>query len=322
MSPSAVRTEGLVRRFGQITAVDRVDIDVAPGEIYGFLGPNGAGKSTFIRMLCTLLVPSAGEARVGGFDVATEPLAVRLRIGAALQEAALDDKLTGSEQLAVQARVYGLRSREVRRRIRAVMPLLDPAWLRRRIATYSGGMRRRLDLATALIHNPEIVFLDEPTTGLDPQGRVAVWDEIRRLNREDGLTVFLTTQYLEEADSLADRVGIIDRGRLVAEGTPNELKERLGDDVIVARVASDPAVARDVLATLPGITGVEARGNEVYVRTERGSEMISPVAVALAARRIDVVELALRRPTLDDVFVELTGGHLGPSPPVSGPDHE
>ncbi len=310
MSPPAVRTDGLVRRFGDITAVDGVDVEVAPGEIYGFLGPNGAGKSTFARMLCTLLVPTAGRAEVAGFDVARDPLAVRLRIGVALQHAALDDKLTGLEQLAVQARIYGLRRDEIRTRVRAVASLVDQTALDRRIATYSGGMRRRLDLAAALIHNPDIVFFDEPTTGLDPLSRATVWDEVRRLNQEHGLTVFLTTQYLDEADALADRVGIIDRGRLVAEGTPDELKRALGSDVIVAHVEGDPGLARDAVTGLPGVTGVELVDAEVIIRTDRGGQLLSPVAVALAGSGCQVVELALRRPTLDDVFMEASGGHL------------
>ncbi len=311
MSPPAVRTDGLVRRFGDIVAVDGVDIEVARGEIYGFLGPNGAGKSTFARMLCTLLVPSAGRAEVAGFDVVTDALAVRLRIGVALQDAALDDKLTGLEQLAVQARVYGLRRDEIRTRIPAVLPLVDQGALGRRIGTYSGGMRRRLDLAAALIHNPEIVFFDEPTTGLDPLSRATVWDEVRRLNQEHGLTVFLTTQYLDEADALADRVGIIDHGRLVAEDTPDELKRALGSDVIVAQVAGDPGLARDAVAGLAGVTGVEVIDTEVIIRTDRGGQLLSPVAVALDGSGCQVVELALRHPTLDDVFMEATGGHLG-----------
>ncbi len=310
MSPPAVRTDGLVRRFGDIVAVDGVDIEVARGEIYGFLGPNGAGKSTFARMLCTLLVPSAGRAEVAGFDVVTDALAVRLRIGVALQDAALDDKLTGLEQLAVQARVYGLRRDEIRTRIPAVLPLVDQGALGRRIGTYSGGMRRRLDLAAALIHNPEIVFFDEPTTGLDPLSRATVWDEVRRLNQEHGLTVFLTTQYLDEADALADRVGIIDHGRLVAEDTPDELKRALGSDVIVAQVAGDPGLARDAVAGLAGVTGVEVIDTEVIIRTDRGGQLLSPVAVALDGSGCQVVELAMRRPTLDDVFMEATGGHL------------
>ena len=225
MTTAAVLTEGLRRRFDDNVAVDGVDLEVAPGEIYGFLGPNGAGKSTTVRMLCTLLLPTGGRARVAGHDVATEPDAVRLRIGVALQDAALDDKQTGRELLRLQGRLYGLHRDEIDRRLDDLEPLVDIGdALDDRIGTYSGGMKRRLDLAAALVHNPEVLFLDEPTTGLDPISRAKVWDEVRRLNEQLGMTIFLTTQYLEEADQLAHRVGIINGGKLVAEGTPEELK--------------------------------------------------------------------------------------------------
>ena len=248
MSDRGISTVGLVRRFGDVKAVDGLDLEVAPGEIYGFLGPNGAGKSTTVRVLCTLLAPSEGKATVAGYDVATEPGAIRLSIGAALQEAALDPKQTGNELLRLQGRLYGLERKEIEARLVDLGTLIDLGdALDRRIATYSGGMKRRLDLAAALIHNPTILFLDEPTSGLDPLSRVKVWDEVRALNRNLGMTIFLTTQYLEEADALAHRLGIIDRGKLVAEGTPEELKRRVGADVIIALVEGDPAVAAEVV---------------------------------------------------------------------------
>src|ERR1700676_3244954 len=232
--PAAVLTKGLVRRFGSLTAVGGLDLEVRPGEIYGFLGPNGAGKSTLLRVLCTLLRPSAGRALVAGHDVVEEPQEVRFRIGAALQEAALDDRQSGRELLSLQGRLYGLRSSEIRIRLGEVLDLVDIGdAIDRRIGTYSGGMKRRLDLAAALMNNPEVLFLDEPTTGLDPTSRASVWSEVRRLNSELGMTIFLTTQYLEEADELADRVGIISRGRLVAEGPPEVLKRSIGQDTIV-----------------------------------------------------------------------------------------
>ncbi|HEY3701266.1 MAG TPA: ATP-binding cassette domain-containing protein, partial [Acidimicrobiales bacterium] len=237
MAEPAVLAEKIERSFSEVMAVAGVDLSVPEGQIYGFLGPNGAGKTTVVRMLCTLLLPTAGRARVAGYDVASEPQAVRLRIGVALQEAALDDRQTGRELLRLQGRLYGLHSAEIDRRLDDVLRLVDigPA-IDRRIGTYSGGMKRRLDVAAALVHNPEVIFLDEPTTGLDPASRVAVWREVRKLNVERGTTIFLTTQYLEEADELADRVGIISEGRIVAEGTPDELKRSIGDDLIVARV--------------------------------------------------------------------------------------
>jgi ABC-2 type transport system ATP-binding protein len=295
-----------------VRAVDGVDLEVQRGEIYGFLGPNGAGKTTVIRMLSTLLAPSAGRARVAGFDVEREPDEVRLRIGLALQEAALDDKQSGIEILRLQGRLYGLRRSEIRRRIEAITSLVDLGdALGRRISTYSGGMKRRLDLAAALIHNPEVLFLDEPTTGLDPVSRLRVWEEIRRLNRDLGVTIFLTTQYLQEADVLADRLGIINRGRLVAEGTPAELKRQVGSDVIVVQVAeSDGPPAERALRALSSNGSLERRGGELLVATEDGPGMVSRVAVTLSDARVPVRELTLRTSTLDDVFLELTGNRI------------
>jgi ABC-2 type transport system ATP-binding protein len=311
MPPAAVLTEALTRHFDDVHAVDGVDLEVHAGEIYGFLGPNGAGKSTLVRILCTLLAPSAGRAVVAGFDVATEPGAVRLRIGAALQDAALDDKQTGRELLRLQARLYGLRRTEVDRRVADVLRLVDIGdAIDRRIKTYSGGMKRRLDLAAALVHNPDILFLDEPTTGLDPASRAAVWHEVRRLNDELGTTIFLTTQYLEEADELAGRVGIIAQGKIVAEGTPAALKRSIGDDMIVARVEGAGVDIVQRLRAIAGVDQVDIRDGELSVRARDGAAAISPVAVALAEANVAVHSLTLRTPTLDDVFLELTGSHI------------
>ena len=311
MTDAAIRTERLVRQFGGITAVDEVDLEVRRGEIYGFLGPNGAGKSTMVRMLCTLLGPSGGRAEVAGYDVAAQPGEVRLRIGAALQEAALDPKQTGAELLRLQGLLYGLPKPAMAARVAQLGELIDLSdALDRPIATYSGGMRRRLDLAAALVHNPEILFLDEPTTGLDPVSRAAVWAEVRRLNRDLGMTIFLTTQYLEEADELAHRVGIIDRGRIVAEGTPVELKRAVGSDVIVARIDGDAASVCPVIERLDGVQSVEVHGDEIVAATDNGPAAISPIAVALAGCEVTVRELTLRTPTLDDVFLDLTGSRI------------
>lgn len=307
----AIRTEDLVRHFGDVRAVNGVNIQIPKGEIYGFLGPNGAGKSTMVHMLCTLLAPTGGRATVAGFDVESDPGRVRLRIGVALQEAALDPKQTGAELLSLQGRLYGLRRREIQRRVSELAELIDLSdFLGRMIGTYSGGMKRRLDLAAALIHNPEIVFLDEPTTGLDPVSRLQVWSEVRRLNVELGITIFLTTQYLEEADELAHRVGIIDQGQIVAEGTPNDLKKAVGSDLILVRVDGDTTDAISVLENVPGVQNVEAHGSELVITTSTGSATISPVAVALAGTNVVVRDLTLRTPTLDDVFLELTGTHI------------
>jgi ABC-2 type transport system ATP-binding protein len=307
----AIRTEGLVRQFNGLTAVDNVDLAIPRGEIYGFLGPNGAGKTTTVRMLCTLLAPTSGTATVAGYDVGSQPGDVRLRIGAALQEAALDPKQTGRELLRLQGLLYGLPKSAMAQRVAELGELIDLSdALDRPISTYSGGMKRRLDLVAALVHNPEILFLDEPTTGLDPVSRAGVWTEVRRLNQQLGMTIFLTTQYLEEADELADRVGIINGGRIVGEGSPDELKRAIGADVIVARLDSDASPICPIVQKLVEVDTVEAHGNELVITASSGSAAISPVAVALSTCEIAVRDLTLRTPTLDDVFLELTGTHI------------
>ena len=306
----AIDAAGIERRFGDFVAVGGVDLAVERGEIYGFLGPNGAGKSTTTRMLCTLTTLSGGRASVAGYDVAAQPGQVRLRIGAALQSAALDEMQTGTELLSQQGRYYGLSAAQVDSRLDELRGLIDIGdALDQRIKTYSGGMKRRVDLAAALIHNPEVLFLDEPTTGLDPSSRAKVWEEVQRLNAELGMTIFLTTQYLEEADALADRVGIIDHGRIIAEGTPAELKRSIGADLIVLRV-DDAARAEPIVAAVPGIDAVESQGDEILAATSDGPGHVSPIVVALADADVRVRELTLREPTLDDVFLTLTGQHL------------
>jgi ABC-2 type transport system ATP-binding protein len=306
----AIEVSGLERRFGSFVAVDHVDLAVRRGEIYGFLGPNGAGKSTTTRMLCTLTSLSGGRATVAGYDVARQPGQVRLRIGAALQSAALDIQQSGAELLRQQGRYYGLSQSDIDTRLDELRGLIDIGdALEQRIKTYSGGMKRRVDLAAALIHNPEVLFLDEPTTGLDPASRAKVWEEVQRLNQDLGMTIFLTTQYLEEADALADRVGIIDHGRIIAEGTPAELKRSIGADVVTVRV-NNVAAAASTIAALSGVDSVEVRGDEILAATADGPGNVSPIAVALAGADIRVRSLTLREPTLDDVFLTLTGEHL------------
>ncbi|MEZ5381921.1 MAG: ATP-binding cassette domain-containing protein [Microthrixaceae bacterium] len=317
----AISARALTRSFGEQIAVDRLDLDVRPGEIYGFLGPNGAGKSTTVRMLCTLLAPTSGSATVAGVDIVEDPGAVRLRIGVALQEAALDPKQTGSELLMLQGKLFGFSSAEADRRRRELADVVDIGdALHQPVSTYSGGMKRRLDLAVALVNNPEVLFLDEPTTGLDPASRQLVWEEVGRLNRELGTTILLTTQYLEEADTLSDRVGIIDHGRLAVEGTPAELKRSVGNDVIVAVIDGEPTAAHAALAGLDGVEGVEAHDHEVVVTATDGAAVIGPVAVALAGHGVALVNLTLRTPTLDDVFLDVTGTRLAINEDDSGTD--
>jgi len=307
----AIEATGLTRSFGEQRAVDDLDLRIGSGEIYGFLGPNGAGKSTAVKMLCTLLGPSGGTAMVAGHDVVREPTEVRRRIGVALQEAALDDGQTGRELLRLQGRLYGLSSAAVRRRIGEVLDLVDIGMaIDRRINTYSGGMKRRLDLAASLVHKPEVLFLDEPTTGLDPHSRATVWSEIRHLNAELKMTIFLTTQYLDEADHLADRVGILNAGRLVAEGTPAQLKRAQSADIVVAEVeGNDPSVVSR-LRTLDMVEGVQIGDGRVTISTPDGSAAVASIAQVLGRTNLTVRSLTLRTPTLDDVFMTLTGSRL------------
>jgi ABC-2 type transport system ATP-binding protein len=309
---NGIEAGGMVREFKKgPRAVDGIDLSVSPGEIYGFLGPNGAGKSTTVHMLTTLLPPTAGTARVAGHDIIRDGAAVRDAIGVALQDAALDQLLTGREHMRLQAGLHGLRRDEAARRGDELLHrvgLADAA--DRRVGGYSGGMKRRLDLALALVHRPIVLFLDEPTTGLDIQSRHALWDEVARLSRDDGVTVFLTTQYLEEADSLADRVGIIDRGKLVAQGTPAQLKAQIGRPTVEA-VPSDPGEIERLEAVLSrfGDPLPEARG-AAAVRLADGTEALAEVVRGLDAEGIRVADLKLHAPSLDDVFLAKTGRSL------------
>ncbi len=310
MPQAAIETQGLERTFaGGVKAVQGVDLEVAEGEIYAFLGPNGAGKTTTVRMLTTLLKPTAGSATVAGFDVLKDASKVRRAIGVALQEAALDPLMTGRELMHLQATLHGIPKADAIRRGDALIARVGLANAAdRRVGTYSGGMRRRLDLGTALVHEPSVLFLDEPTTGLDPASRAAIWEEVRKLNAE-GTTVFLTTQYLEEADQLADRVGIIDEGLMAAEGTPRELKAQVGKPRLELNLAEGSEEAcKSVLGRfgepLPPKDGV------VVVALEEGAAAIAPIIRALDEAGIVVQDLHLAQPTLDDVFLEKTGRHL------------
>ena len=309
---NGIEVEGLVREFKKgPRAVDGIDLVVAPGEIYGFLGPNGAGKSTTVHMLTTLLPPTEGTARVAGHDIVREGPAVRDAIGVALQEAALDQYLTAGEHMRLQAGMHGIPKAEGLRRgdeLIARVGLGDAA--DRKVGGYSGGMRRRLDLALALVHSPRILFLDEPTTGLDVQSRTALWDEVARLANDEGVTVFLTTQYLEEADSLADRVGIIDTGKIVAEGTPDSLKDEIGRPTVEAAPLEEGDMERMGAVLRRFGSPQRAERNHLAVRLDEDSVELADVVRALDADGISVQDLEIHAPTLDDVFLAKTGRRL------------
>ncbi len=310
--PASIEATGLVREFRKgPRAVDGIDLHVAPGEIYGFLGPNGAGKSTTTLMLTTLLPPTAGSARVAGYDVMREGPDVRRAIGAALQEAALDPLLTGREHMRLQTALHGLARQERSARGQQLLERVGLAEAAdRKVGGYSGGMKRRLDLALALVHRPRILFLDEPTTGLDIQSRTALWEEVSRLAVQDGVTVFLTTQYLEEADVLADRVGIIDHGRIVAEGTPAQLKSEVGRPSV--EIVPLDGAQRDVLAAVLERFGEPngASPKGVAVRLRGGERDLAEVVRALDAASIAVEHIQLHAPSLNDVFLAKTGRSL------------
>jgi ABC-2 type transport system ATP-binding protein len=306
----AIEAKALERTFSDdVVAVAGVDLEVNEGQIYAFLGPNGAGKTTTVRMLTTLLRPTRGEASVAGFDVVSEAAEVRRAIGVALQEAALDPLMTGRELIRLQATLHGISRAEGQRRADELLHrvgLIRAA--DRRVGTYSGGMRRRLDLASALVHEPFVLFLDEPTTGLDPVSRKAIWEEVQKLNAE-GTTVFLTTQYLEEADQLADNVGIISEGRIVGEGTPGQLKAEVGVPHLEVRIAEDEhARAAEVVARFG--RPLPAKDGAVLVELQRGASEVATVVRALDDAGLCVESLDLVEPTLDDVFVAKTGQHL------------
>jgi ABC-2 type transport system ATP-binding protein len=306
----AIVADGLERAFGEVLAVQGIDIAVEEGEIFGFLGPNGAGKTTTVRMLTTLLLPTGGSASVAGHDVRSEARAVRAAIGVALQEAALDPLMTGRELIRLQATLQGIPTAEGRRRADDLLERVDLGGAAdRRVGTYSGGMQRRLDLAAALVHEPRVLFLDEPTTGLDPVSRKTIWEEVRALN-DDGTTVFLTTQYLEEADQLADNVGIIDSGKIVAEGTPEVLKAEIGNPHLELHLAAGSVAEAEARLGEIGRLLPPKDGKCVLVEVPNGPADIPRVVRTLDEAGIAVESLELVNPTLDDVFVAKTGKHL------------
>jgi ABC-2 type transport system ATP-binding protein len=310
----SIWAEGLTRDFADLKAVDGVDLSIESGQIFGFLGPNGSGKTTTVRMLTTILKPSAGSARVAGFDVSKNQGDVRERVGVALQEVGLDGLMTAREMLVLQARLFQAGGDEARATAERLLTTvgLDDVDPKKRVGEFSGGMKRRLDLALALVHDPLVLFLDEPTTGLDPVSRTSIWDEVRRLNSEKGMTIFLTTQYLEEADKLADEVAIIDRGRIVAQGAPRVLKKAIGSEVVTLSFASEEAAqqAGSVLERLCPERRLAGRDLLCYFSTAAGR--LPELIRLLDDAGVGLEGLTVSEPTLDDVFLRATGHRMSP----------
>lgn len=308
MANREIVAENLIKRYGDFTAVDGVSFKVESGEIFGFLGPNGAGKSTTVTMLTTLGVPTEGNATVGGFNVVGEAAMVRRVAGVALQEIGLDPLMKSVELLTIQAQTFGMNRKQARQRADELLHLVKlEQFTDRRVGKYSGGMRRRLDLALALVHEPEILFLDEPTTGLDPASRRDVWQEVRRLNEERGMTIFLTTQYLEEADELANRIAIIDKGQIVADGTPQGLKESFGGESINVMFDNQDTAfkAQDLLSGV--VDTVQLDDATVRLYTPKAAAAVPTVVSKLQEAGLNMASLTLTQPTLDDVFLQVTG---------------
>ena len=304
---AVIEARGLTKRFDGLVAVDHIDLDVEEGEIFGFLGPNGAGKTTTIKMLTTLLKPSEGEAKVCGYDVVKQPDLVRKSIGVVFQEPALDDQLTGRENLDFHARLYGLNRREREERIEEVLKLVglgDRA--DELVKNYSGGMRRRLEIARGFIHHPRILFLDEPTLGLDVQTRRAIWSYIMELNKREGITIFLTTHYLEEADNLSDRVAIIDHGKILAVDSPRKLKDMIGSDVITLR-CSEPNRLKNILESISWVKDIKHHGEELSIYVEIGETKIPKIIKIAEENGIRISSITLREPSLEDVYLDFTG---------------
>jgi len=307
--PPAIEARELAKRYGEVQALDGLSFSVPTGTVFSLLGPNGAGKSTSVKILTTLSRPDSGEARVSGIDVLSDPDRVRLAIGVVAQRSGIDPEASGRENLTLQGQLFGMRGRELRARVDELLARFDLTEAAGRMArTYSGGMQRKLDIATGLVHRPEVLFLDEPTTGLDPEARVDMWREIERLAGE-GLTVLLTTHYLEEADRLAARVAIVDRGRIVVEGSPEELKGELRGDAIQIELAEAEANGRApaALERLDGIREVALEGRLLRARADRGATAVPGALAALEAAGVPVASVTVARPSLDDVYLRHTG---------------
>lgn len=308
----SITAESLRRDFGALHAVDDVDLEVPGGQILGFLGPNGAGKSTLVKILTTILNATGGRATVAGYDVAQQGGKVRGSIGVALQDVGLDPLMTARELLMLQSELFGTPRDEARKTAERLLVTvgLDDVDPRKRTGAYSGGMKRRLDLALALVHDPRILFLDEPTTGLDPASRAAIWEEVRRLNDELGMTIFLTTQYLEEADRLADRIAIINKGKIVAQGTPGDLKREVGNEVVELEFGSREEAASADSALAAAAPERQRADRELRLYYEHAAERVPELVRALDAAGIRLQGLTIEQPSLDDVFLRVTGEAL------------
>ncbi len=312
-----IETHELVKVFpGEIRAVDGIDFEVKEGEIFGFLGPNGAGKTTTIKILNTLLSPTSGAATVAGYDILKNPAEVRLNIGYVAQDIGVDEHGTGKENLSLYGHFYRLDGKTIKQRIKELFDLVDlTGYEDKMVSTYSGGMRKRLDIAMGLIHQPKIIFLDEPTTGLDPQTRAHMWDYIRNLARQMGITIFLTTHYMEEADQLADRIAIIDLGNIMATGTPSDLKQSIGGDVVTlspcdkgeAECQEFMKRTEAILSGQPFVSRIQATDGDLAVYVNKGESAAPNIMRLLANAGIEVDTLSVSRPSLDDVFLKYTG---------------
>jgi ABC-2 type transport system ATP-binding protein len=327
-----IEIQNLVKVYPDGTeALKGITFDIKEGEFFGFLGPNGAGKSTTIRIITTLLPRTSGDVHVLGYDVATHPNEVRVRIGYAAQEVGIDDELTGRENLMLQGRLYHVDEKTLKRRVEELLDITDLTGdADRRSGSYSGGMRKRLDLATGLVHHPQILFLDEPTTGLDPQTRASLWTYLERLNHQEGLTIFLTTHYMEEADRLCPRLAIIDHGVIVAMGSPEELKRQLGGEVITLSFKTNGlsqeelcARANEILSKMDLISGTDCFEEGINAYATDGPSAVPAVVEACVENGLEIERLALTRPSLDDVFLKYTGRKIradapGPKRRVTG----
>jgi ABC-2 type transport system ATP-binding protein len=310
MSDAAIHTERITKQYDNLTAVDNIDITVEKGELFGLLGPNGAGKSTLISMLSTMLRPTSGKATVWGYDISRNPTRVRQSIGVVFQETTLDQKLTGRENLDLHGRLYGLNKKQRSERMKEVLELVELSkWENEIVQKYSGGMMRRLEIARGLMHYPNLLFLDEPTIGLDPQTRNHIWEYIRELNRDKNITMVLTTHYMEEADKLCNRIAIIDHGRIITIGTPHELKSSLGGDIITLGLTSeaDARALVEQFSTRPGVNTISTSENMVRITAANGEREIPDILGTTAQLGLTIESVNLHKPTLDDVFLHYTG---------------